>query len=238
MTLKQRVGSFVLRNLPCSRRSFDILRFEFRILRQRFYNTVLPWRVLKIQRLRSLRDVSLNVGSGGSGLLGWINLDVTTRYPGTYCSHDLRRPLPFADGAVCRIFAEHVIEHMDKRSDVPAIYAEFHRVLKPGGVVRIVVPDARRFMEAYFAKQPDQWKQLGFDELPGDMDTPMDLVNHVFHQGGEHCFGWDAETMGCALKKAGFPNATQQVFGQSFDSELAIDQPHHRPYSLYIEAVK
>ena len=237
--LRKRLGRWIYHRLPFSRRSFDILRFEFRITCQRWLNALLPWRRARIARLRHCRDLSLNVGSGGRGRPDWINLDVSTHHADLYCTHDLRRPLPLADGAARRIFAEHVIEHIDFNDDVPRVFAEFRRVLQDGGVVRIIVPDAERYMRAYFDRGSEPWKELGFAQgLPADMQTNMELVNHVFHQRGEHCFGWDFATMEHALRRAGFQHVIRQSFGQSIDPPLAIDQPNHAPYSLYVEAVK
>ncbi len=238
MTLKQHAGKWLFAHLPFSRRTFDILRFELRVTRERWLNVLLPWRLAKVRRLSTMHDISLNVGSGGSGAQGWINLDASSNYAETYCSHDLRRALPFSDGSVKRILAEHVIEHMDFKDDVPRIFREFHRVLQPGGVVRIIVPDAERFMCAYLAKGSEQWTTLGFSTFPSDMNTPIELVNHVFHQGGEHCFGWDYKAMEFSLQRAGFPQVIRQTYGQSIDPELAIDQANHEHYSLYVEAVK
>ena len=183
MTTKQRLGAWLMVRGPFSRRSFGILRFEFRIARQRWLNVLLPWRRARIARLRTLRHISLNVGSGGRGRPGWINLDVSPLHADIYCTHDLRRPLPFASNAVRRILAEHVIEHLDYHDDVPKVFAEFHRVLESGGTARIVVPDAERFMRAYLSGGTTPWSDLGFagGRLPADMHTNIELVNHVFH---------------------------------------------------------
>ncbi|MDI1335066.1 MAG: methyltransferase domain-containing protein [Lacunisphaera sp.] len=239
MSLKQDIGRLVYAHLPVSRRTFDLLRFEFRIARQRWLNALLPWRRLKIARLRSLRGVSLNVGSGGRGRADWINLDVSPRHADITCTHDLRRPLPLADGSVRRVFAEHVIEHLDFHDDVPRVLVEFRRVLEPGGAVRIIVPDTERFIAAYGEAGPAPWIRLGFTGgLPAGMENPIEMLNHVFHQGGEHCFGWDFAAMRTALLKAGFVSVTRQAFGRSVDPALAIDQENHAPYSLYVDAVK
>jgi predicted SAM-dependent methyltransferase len=240
MTLKQRIGRWVHAHLPVSRRTFDVNRREFGFFRQRLYNTILPWRSARISRLRSLRDVSLNVGSGGRGLPDWVNLDASPNHADIYCTHDLRRPLPFADGAVRRILAEHVMEHVDFYDDVPRILRDFHRVLAPGGVARIIVPDAGRYLQAYAGADQGPWRELGLDRdrMPGGMLTPMEMINHVFHQGGEHLFGWDFPTMDLALRRAGFSQAVHQSYGVSVDPIVALDQPNHAPYSLYVDAIK
>jgi predicted SAM-dependent methyltransferase len=55
-------------------------------------------------------------------------------------AHDLTRPMPLPDGSVERIVSEHFLEHVDPAS-IGAIFAECHRLLKPGGVARFAVPD-------------------------------------------------------------------------------------------------
>ena len=49
---------------------------------------------------------------------------------------DVRRALPFADCSVARILAEHVIEHLNFKLEIPRVLNEFFRVLEPGGMVR------------------------------------------------------------------------------------------------------
>jgi hypothetical protein len=66
----------------------------------------------------------------------------------------------------------------------------------------------------------------------------MHVVNHVFHRGGEHSFGYDFETLEWALHKAGFSTVEQMSYKASRDPLLAIDQENHAPYPLYVEAMK
>jgi predicted SAM-dependent methyltransferase len=240
MTIKQKLGHLIIPQLPFSRRVFDILRFEAGCLCQRLANTLSPAYHRKVKALQMMEGISVNFGSGGSGLPGWINIDVRPHHKDQYVALDLRRHLPFRDNSVKRILAEHVIEHLDFRDEVPGVFREFHRILSRGGTARIIVPDAERYMGAYVRSSNEEFKALGWDlnELPGDIHTPVHIVNHVFHQGGEHCFGWDFETMEWALRNAGFGKVVRQSYGLSRDEELAIDQANHAPYSMYVEAVK
>ena len=176
---------------------------------------------------------------GGRGLPDWVNIELVGMRDTTLCL-DVRRRLPLADNSVSRILAEHIVEHIDFREDIPAVFLDWHRVLQQGGVLRIVVPDARRYLQAYVDGTPGKWQELGWDvdNMPSDIHTSMHAVNHVFHQGGEHLFGYDFETLAWALRQAGF-NAIEQVsYRVSRDPKLAIDQANHAPYSLYVEAVK
>ena len=48
--------------------------------------------------------------------------------------------MPFSEGVFRAIYCSHVLEHLPAE-DVPALLDEFHRLLRPEGLVRIVVPD-------------------------------------------------------------------------------------------------
>ena len=56
--------------------------------------------------------------------------------------------LPFADEAVDLIYASHVLEYFD-RTEVLKVLTEWHRVLKPGGVLRLGVPDFEAMARLY-----------------------------------------------------------------------------------------
>jgi hypothetical protein len=102
-----------------NRRTFDILRREVRGWRTRALNAVNP-AYHKASGTRSQRDLSVNIGSGGKGLANWVNVEVLPMGDTTLCL-DIRRRLPLSDASVARILAEHVIEHIDFRDDVPAV---------------------------------------------------------------------------------------------------------------------
>jgi len=239
VTLKQRVGRVVLALLPINRRTADILRHELRALRRRSLNAVNPWYWAKVSQLRRHSNISLNLGSGGKGLPGWINIELM-RAPDTTLCLDIRKPLPFADASVGRIMAEHVVEHLDYRQDIPRVFKDWHRILQPGGVVRISVPDGKRFVQAYLSGDNAAWLKLDWDltSMPADIDSPMHILNWLFHQDGEHLFGYDFETMALALHKAGFEIVEEASFRRSRDPLLEFDQAHHELHSLYVEAVK
>lgn len=237
MTLKQRLGAWLIPLFPVNRRTFDILRFELNALVTRVLAKVDPRVRQRIKAFENQDELRLNLGSGGEETNGFISMDVhavgrhTLRW-------DIRRRLPFADGAVSQAYASHVVEHLEFREEVPALLTELHRVLKIGGSVRIVVPDAARYLEAYVTRDQNKWVALGLEALPADMPTPMTMINHVFHQGGEHQFGYDAETLEYLLKNAGFGHIEQSQYRSSERFEEKLDLSVHAPYSLYVEAVK
>jgi predicted SAM-dependent methyltransferase len=62
--------------------------------------------------------------------------------------HDLSKGIPAESGTVDVVYHSHVLEHLD-RDIVPVFLREVVRVLKPGGLHRIVVPDLEALCLAY-----------------------------------------------------------------------------------------
>jgi SAM-dependent methyltransferase len=69
---------------------------------------------------------------------------------GEVLPHDLRRGIPFPDSSADAVYHSHVLEHLD-RNMVPRFLAEIKRVLRPGGIHRIVVPDLELQARAYLS---------------------------------------------------------------------------------------
>ena len=152
---------------------------------------------------------------------------------------DCRRRLPLADGSAAGIRAEHFVEHLEPREHLPAFLEDCRRALRPGGVLRIIVPDAERYLMAYCRAD-----LLGFWDLevpnpfPDDLPTRMDVINHVFHQWHEHRWAYDFEALEHRLRAAGFTRVDRAAYNSSRDPKLGQDRDVHAPYSLYVEAIK
>ncbi len=63
-------------------------------------------------------------------------------------SWDLRRGIPFEDATFDVVFHSHLLEHL-AREAAPAFLKECLRVLTPGGLLRVVVPDLERLAASY-----------------------------------------------------------------------------------------
>jgi SAM-dependent methyltransferase len=95
----------------------------------------------------------LNIGCGTSVHSDWINLDLRPMLPGVR-AFDLRRGLPFPTAGVDVCYSSHVLEHLT-RAEADRFIAEQRRVLRPGGVVRVVVPDLERIARSYLRDLED-----------------------------------------------------------------------------------
>lgn len=89
----------------------------------------------------------LNIGCGGRFHPAWTNLDLNPAAP-TVQKHDLRNPLPFPNNHFHAVYHSHVLEHLT-RDEAPGFLAECRRVLRPTGVIRVVVPDLETIARLY-----------------------------------------------------------------------------------------
>lgn len=188
----------------------------------------------KIQLFRkSFQKNYLNCGCGSNIHPHFINLDYDWR-PGIDLCWDATKGLPFPDGSLQGIYTEHMLEHIPLRH-VPVLLNEFHRVLKKGGPIRVVVPDAELYLDLYqFAKQG---KTVSFPYGEQDLGaTPLMHVNRVF-RGYEHQYAYDYETLRTLLDGAGFLKITKLSYNRGKDPNLLVDSKSREIESLYVEAI-
>lgn len=89
----------------------------------------------------------LNIGCGKRTNPEWVNIDFRplTR---SVIRHDIREPLPFDDNLFDVVYHSHVLEHLT-RAKANSLVSQCYRVLRPGGIIRIVVPDLEELARNY-----------------------------------------------------------------------------------------
>jgi predicted SAM-dependent methyltransferase len=218
-----------------SHRLLAIARWDLQLLRVRGRNAL----TLQRRRIRSdlaarTRPLYLNLGSGprGVGDPRWVNVDGVADRNVDYLI-DFGRPLPFADASFDGVFCEHVLEHFGW-GEALALAREVHRVLAPGGCLRLVMPDGERIMRSYFESPGELLARRGADD-----QTAMETVNSYFRQRYEHQFIHDRESAERLLRSAGFAAVARVAFGRAeLCPPLALDDPRYEWESLYLEARK
>jgi SAM-dependent methyltransferase len=96
----------------------------------------------------SLVDMKLlNVGCGDTFHPQWTNLDYQPHANGVIAC-DVRQGLTFPAAHFVACYSSHLLEHLSPEEGT-ALLAEMHRVLAPGGVIRVVVPDLERVARDY-----------------------------------------------------------------------------------------
>ncbi len=126
----------------------------------------------------------LNIGCGKTFHKDWINIDVSPSAPGVI-QFDLRRGLVFPDASFDAVYHSHVLEHL-KLPEARNLIDECFRVLKPNGILRVVVPDLESIARSYLDAL--EKVQSGLQEAEPNYDWMMlelyDQVTRSF-RGGE-----------------------------------------------------
>lgn len=103
----------------------------------------------------------LNLGCGNNYIASeqWTNIDFISHSKDVR-AHNLIRGIPFNDNTYDLVYHSHVLEHFTKEDAVKFI-EECFRVLKPGGIIRIAIPDLEKIVREYLTcleegiKDPD-----------------------------------------------------------------------------------
>jgi len=164
---------------------------------------------------------SIHFGCDDIRVPGWLNVDVA----GSDCDVDLAGgSLPWMDSVVDAAVGEHVIEHLDLKSELLPLLREFKRVLKEGGELWVSCPDIDKLCHSYvdntmkeLIDDRERRSQLHWsyhwtlDGETGLNDTPpSQMINSIFYQNGQHRNLFDHELLDWTLRLAGF-ETTRQV---------------------------
>ena len=91
-----------------------------------------------------------NIGCGKLTHEDWINLDL---FPSSsdVIECDITKGLPFQDNTVDACYSSHVLEHLPPDAGKNFLAEQF-RVLKLGGIIRVVVPDLENICSNYLSQ--------------------------------------------------------------------------------------
>ena len=147
-------------------------------------------------------------------------------------AHDIRKRLRFESGSARAILAEHVIEHIPFLQAL-GFFRECHRVLEPGGVLRISFPDVARFLVSdagrvelnaaafcygdALAARPDL-------DLPAAPQSKARAAIEQLLSGWGHQTAWTEASAAGALLVASFSQVQRREYGHG---ELAGIDGHH-----------
>jgi SAM-dependent methyltransferase len=90
-------------------------------------------------------------------------------------AHDLKKGIPFADNSVDGVYHSHLLEHID-RPIASVFLMEVKRVLKPGGVHRIAVPDLERLARNYLSDFSNGHPHLDWHQHDDKIEEMIDQM--------------------------------------------------------------
>jgi predicted SAM-dependent methyltransferase len=159
------------------------VRREVGFVKRRLVKPVLP--------PRADGRLLIHVGCGEIDSPEFVNVDAQP-YPHVhFVSDDITDLSMFDDGSADLIYLCHVLEHV-RRREILDVLTEFRRVLRPGGVLRLSVPDFDRLVEMY--------EDIGRN--PDGVISPL-LGSHA-NEYDVHFWIFTAGSLSAMLRRSGF----------------------------------
>ena len=217
-------------------------------------------------------SVKLNLGCGSVRPFGWVNTDSSMnahlqRVPligkalskllgkVAYDSNNLvymnlNKKWSYADNSVDIVYASHLFEHLSLQS-ATLFLKEAYRCLKPGGVIRIVVPDlykiALKYLEEYntsSSEDPTTFIMWAINmHREGQYGNPSFFKKLIYELQGyphQHKYMYDDKSLTLKFKQHGFSNIHNLEYGISnYITDIRDVEGTKESYlSVYIEAKK
>ena len=210
----------------------------------------------------------VHVGCGSSLVEGWLNIDnspsiMLARWPfllrwlkvlrlitvqqQAFAQNlngkavmwvDCSRALPFSQNSVSAIYSCHVVEHLS-RAAADSYFKEAYRVLKPGGVIRTIVPDLRCLVESYVDTGDAETFMNAMMVAPKSLKGLAGAVELMLVGHRNHQWMYDANSLLLALQNAGFVQVMEVPWGEtSIEAPGALDLKERCEGSIVVEAVK
>ncbi len=211
--------------------------------------------------------VKVNLGCGATPTPGWVNLDNSwtirlSRWPAAVrllsrvgmlgkdqlelarvaFQHRIRwanaaQRIPLSDCSAAAVYSSHMLEHLD-RGEARQFLAEAFRVLAPGGVVRIAVPDLRRLARSYIEGSLDADQFVAATLLAADKPKGLLPAIKLTAIGPRHHhWMFDAASLMRLLEAAGFEHAVESPPGSTTISDPGeLDLRERESESVYVEA--
>jgi SAM-dependent methyltransferase len=174
----------------------------------------------------------LNWGSGREGAPGWINSDRRAG-PGIDLVCDIRDGLPLGDESLDYATSVHALQEVAYEELVPVL-EELRRVLKPGGTLRLILPDLDKAIQAYLRSDP------GYFLVPDEVAQGLGgkLITHVLWYGHSRVL-FTHDFIEELLVKAGFRLVVRcrpRETSSRHPEIVALDNRERE--SLFVEGVK
>jgi|SRR3990167_7653472 len=174
-----------------------------------------------------MNGLKLNLGAKNTKIKGFKNVDIIKTATTDFVCN-VKKLNPFKSASVIEIYASHILEHFEWRTEVDEVLKEWNRVLKKGGVLWVAVPDWDVLVKLYLKTG------LMFD----------DLLAHIYGDGQtayslhKTCFTY-ANLM-YHLNQSGF-SYVERVVNMPYgikDASTLVMQPIGVRTSLNVKAIK
>lgn len=167
----------------------------------------------------------LHIGCGNIHMDGWCNIDVL-KTGATDLICDIKSLKGVPDNTAKNIYSCHVLEHFET-SQIPEILETWNRVLKPGGEIRISVPDLDSITKIY----QDNLKHF---ETPGNQPWIALIYGGQKDQYDFHKTGFNYSWLKFLLENAGFNNVKRYHADDYFMKDIEDNSKANAPFGVDI----
>lgn len=202
------------------------------------------------------KSLYVQYGCGLSCPEGWVNFDSSPTlrlqrlplvgkvfrrppviFPDGVRVGDIVGGLPIEDNSVSGVYASHVLEHLSRDNFVVALANTF-RMLKPGGIFRLIVPDLEARARLYLQRQDDPLANDWFMEAShlGVSQRTQGLTSWLRDLLGlsKHLWMWDERSIRKLLDQQGFIEIRRCQFNDSADPIFRAVEDRARFYDDYL----
>lgn len=218
---------------------------RLRALHDRYYDAPVTEAATVAEYLQTLADLRqhesppgsrgrrLHLGCGEHRIGGWINADFILSGAQDVLI-DVRRSLPLLSSSIRFIHSEDLLEHIELQEG-RRLLAECHRVLEPGGVMRLLTPDAAAIVRRVYLGA--EARHLRWCDREFSAEEPVEALNMHFRMNGEHRFLYDYPYLKRLLETVGF-KVTRVKWNTSRHPELRCLDLRDFGLNVFIEAEK
>jgi len=158
----------------------------------------------------------LNIGCGIRLHKDWVNIDIAPVSPKVQ-KYNILEGIPFRDNTFDAVYCSHILEHIPKNKAL-AFIRDCYRVLKPGGILRVVAPDLEIIARLYLDRLDKS--------LSGDRQAQIDydwILLEMYDQTVRDCAGGEMRKY---LTQQNIPNAAfvQSRIGSAYHISRSFAQ--------------
>ena len=205
------------------------------------------------------QKLKLNLGCGAQVIEGWTNVDYAlgarlartpligslvkktkafgVNWDPSIYVHNLTTKFPWADGTVDVAYTSHTLEHMSLEQG-KAFLKECYRVLRPGGILRVIVPDLRPIVDRYLSGETPAENFLDtLHVLYSQYDSKLKTGLAPFIQFPHKCM-YDQAALLRTCHGLGIPAQAATGFESGIEDIRKIELENRVQEAVIIEAVK
>ncbi len=208
----------------------DVIKFEIRSFLFRFVG---------LDRPKLFPEPNfLNLGCGPNYINGMVNADFFGAFRFWRKQRklewhlDLRYPLNCDDSIFDGVFTEHTLEHL-YIDEAEELLKELYRIMKVGAVIRLTVPDLKKYVAYYTENVCDEEMDTFKEKFHTGASAFRNLTQNYFHRSV-----WDFDELRHYLDGVGFREITQKQYRECSNPRLCLDLDHRAWETLYVEARK